>query len=73
MPESIATLSRTILHKPVRVEVTPVSSVVETIDQRIYLVENRIDLLIDLLKRNRIIRCWSSHAPSMGPTRLHAS
>ena len=53
MPESIATLSRTILHKPVRVEVTPVSSVVETIDQRIYLVEkpDKKDLLIDLLKQ----------------------
>jgi ATP-dependent RNA helicase RhlE len=53
MPDSIATLSRTILHKPVRVEVTPVSSVVEIIDQRIYLVEkpDKKDLLIDLLQQ----------------------
>lgn len=53
MPDSIATLSRTILHKPVRVEVTPVSSVVETIDQCLYLVEkpDKKDLLINLLKK----------------------
>jgi ATP-dependent RNA helicase RhlE len=33
MPSSIAALSRSILHNPVKVEVTPVSSVVDTIDQ----------------------------------------
>lgn len=53
MPEAIATLSRTILHNPAKVEVTPVSSVVETIEQHIYLVEKpkKIDVLVDVLGR----------------------
>lgn len=55
MPSSIADLSRSILHKPVRVEVAPVSSVVDTIKQYIYFVEKpeKKDLLIDLLKKDR--------------------
>ena len=54
MPASIATLSRTILHNPVRVEVAPVSSVVDTIEQYLYYVEKteKKDLLISLLKEN---------------------
>jgi len=53
MPPSIATLSRSILHNPVKVEVTPVSSVVDTINQYIYFVEKleKKDLLISLLKK----------------------
>ncbi len=39
MPTSIASLSRSILHNPERVEVAPVSSVVDTIEQRLYYVE----------------------------------
>ncbi len=55
MPSSIAALSRSILHNPVKVEVTPVSSVVDTIDQYIYFVEKqeKKDLLITLLKKDR--------------------
>ena len=55
MPSSIATLSRSILHNPVRVEVTPVSSVVDTIKQYIYFVEKpeKKDLLISLLKKDK--------------------
>jgi ATP-dependent RNA helicase RhlE len=55
MPSSITLLSRTILNKPVRVEVDPTSSVVDTIDQFIYFVEKpeKKDLLIDLLKKDR--------------------
>jgi len=55
MPASIATLSRSILRNPVRVEVSPVSSVVETITQYIYFVEKKEkkDLLIDVLKKDR--------------------
>lgn len=54
MPTAIATLARSILHKPVRVEVAPVSSVVDTIEQFIYFVEKpeKKDLLIDLLKKD---------------------
>ncbi|MDR1624627.1 MAG: DEAD/DEAH box helicase [Tannerellaceae bacterium] len=55
MPSSIAVLSRSILHNPVKVEVTPVSSIVDTIDQYIYFVEKqeKKDLLINLLKKDK--------------------
>ncbi|MDL2243762.1 DEAD/DEAH box helicase [Bacteroidales bacterium OttesenSCG-928-J19] len=55
MPDSIATLSRSILHNPVRIEVAPVSSVIDTIEQYIYYVEKpeKKDLLIDLLKKDK--------------------
>ncbi len=55
MPSSIATLSRSILVNPVRIEVTPASSVVDTIEQYIYFVEKqeKKDLLIDLLKKDK--------------------
>lgn len=51
MPESIATLSRSILNKPVRVEVTPVSTAAETVQQRVYKVEKiqKGDLLYSVL------------------------
>lgn len=54
MPVAIATLSKTILNQPVRIEVAPVSSVVDTIDQRLYLVEkiNKGDLLFSVLKQD---------------------
>ncbi|MDR1556494.1 MAG: DEAD/DEAH box helicase [Tannerellaceae bacterium] len=54
MPSCIAALSRAILHNPVRVEVTPVASVVDTIEQYIYFVEKqeKKDLLINLLKKD---------------------
>ena len=39
MPQEIAELSRTILVNPVRVEVTPQSSTVEAIEQRLYKVD----------------------------------
>lgn len=53
MPTSIASLSRSILHKPVRVEVNPTSSVVDSIEQFIYFVEKpeKRTLLIDLLRK----------------------
>lgn len=55
MPSSIASLSRSILQKPVKVEVAPVSSVVDTIEQYLYFVEKqeKKDLLISLLKKDR--------------------
>jgi ATP-dependent RNA helicase RhlE len=53
MPTAIAELSRSILHNPVRVEVAPTSSVVDTIEQRVFFVEKqeKKDLLIQLLKK----------------------
>lgn len=53
MPPVINTLSRTILKDPVRVEVTPVSSTVDTIKQYLYFVNKpeKKDLLVQLLKK----------------------
>lgn len=53
MPKDIVTLSRSILHDPVRVEVTPQSSAVDTIDQCVYFVEKtgKKKLLISVLKK----------------------
>jgi ATP-dependent RNA helicase RhlE len=53
MPEAIANLSKSILYKPVKVEVTPVSSVVDTIKQNLYFVEKpqKSKLLIDILEK----------------------
>jgi ATP-dependent RNA helicase RhlE len=52
MPKEISKLIEAILSKPVKVEVTPVSSTIDTIKQSVYLVEkrNKKDLLIHLLK-----------------------
>lgn len=56
MPPEISRLSGSILNNPVKVEVTPVSSTAEKIDQSIYLVEknDKRQLLIHLLKDNTI-------------------
>lgn len=52
MPKEIASLADSILHNPVKVSVTPVSSTVESIDQLLYFAEkqDKTDLLIELLK-----------------------
>ncbi|MBL0139095.1 MAG: DEAD/DEAH box helicase [Bacteroidetes bacterium] len=56
MPDEIARLADTILKKPVRVEVTPVSSTANTIQQSLYYVDkgNKKRLLVDLLKDKAI-------------------
>lgn len=56
MPPEITRLSASILTEPVRVEVAPVSSTAEKIDQHIYLVEknDKRQLLIHLLKNDTI-------------------
>lgn len=53
MPPAIANLSRSILNKPIKVEVAPVSSVVDTIEQCLYFVEKpqKSKLLIDILEK----------------------
>lgn len=53
MPRAIATLSNSILRDPVRVEVAPVSSAAERIEQGIYFVEpkDKQELLIKVLKK----------------------
>lgn len=54
MPKTIVDLSKSILNKPSKVEVTPASSVVDTIRQGLYYVEKeqKTDLLINLLKKD---------------------
>lgn len=51
-PKTVESLSRSILHNPVRTEVTPVSSAVDTVEQNIYYVEkpDKKWLLISVLK-----------------------
>jgi Superfamily II DNA and RNA helicases len=52
MPPEISKLINTILVKPVKIQVTPVSSTIDTIKQSVYLVgrKNKKSLLIHLLK-----------------------
>ncbi|MDR3328232.1 MAG: DEAD/DEAH box helicase, partial [Prevotellaceae bacterium] len=56
MPPEIVKLSQRILHNPQKVEVTPVSSTADTIQQFIYFVdkENKLPLLMDVLKNRDI-------------------
>lgn len=56
MPKEINNMVNTILKNPVRVEVTPVSSTVDTIDQTVYLVDrkDKKSLLVKLLKNRDI-------------------
>jgi len=56
MPPAIVKLSSTILYKPSKVTVTPVSSTVDIIKQQMYFVdkENKKNLLIDILKDESI-------------------
>ncbi len=53
MPSAIAQLSKSILFKPARVEVTPASSAVDTVEQRLYYVEKpeKSSLLFTLLEK----------------------
>jgi ATP-dependent RNA helicase RhlE len=56
MPPEIVTLANTILHNPSKVEVTPVSSTADTINQSLYLVDkgNKNSLLLHILKNEAI-------------------
>lgn len=56
MPPDIIHLSQSILNNPVRIEITPVSTTAETIEQAVYFVEksDKRSLLIHLLKNNGI-------------------
>lgn len=52
MPDEIAHLAESILRDPVRIEVTPAASTVDTIEQFLYYAdrEHKMPLLVDLLK-----------------------
>lgn len=54
MPPEIAKLAGALLRHPVKIEVTPVSSTVEKIDQFVYYVDkqNKSSLLVHLIKEN---------------------
>jgi len=56
MPPDVAKLADTILNKPVKVEVTPVSSTADTIQQSVYFVDknDKRKLLVHVLNDNRI-------------------
>ena len=56
MPKEIRDLTKKLLHDPITVEVTPVSSTVEKIEQTLYYVDkaNKKHLLLDLLNKDNI-------------------
>lgn len=56
MPKAISSLANSLLKNPVRVEVTPESSTVEKIDQKIYMVNrvNKLKLLKNILNDKAI-------------------
>ncbi len=58
MPDDIARLTKTILKDPVRVEVTPPATTVESIAQSVMLVDkaNKRKLLVEVLKDQSIFR-----------------
>ncbi|TFE29471.1 DEAD/DEAH box helicase [Cohnella luojiensis] len=57
MPAEIANLVKTLLVNPVKVEITPVSSTVDRIEQSVYKVdkENKMNLLVHLLQDKSIV------------------
>jgi len=57
MPTGIAKLADNLLKNPLKVEITPVSSTVDIIEQSVYYVNktNKIHLLIELLKNKDIV------------------
>ena len=56
MPPEIGQLANSILNNPVKVEITPVSSTAEKIEQSVYYVDkgNKNDLLLDILQDTSI-------------------
>lgn len=56
MPPDIAKLAGKILKSPVKIEVTPASTTVDSIDQYLYFVDkgNKKDLLLHILKNEKI-------------------
>ncbi|HEY0039133.1 MAG TPA: DEAD/DEAH box helicase [Flavisolibacter sp.] len=58
MPPQISDLAASLLHQPVRIEVAPVSSTAEKIDQCVYFIpkQNKQSLLVHLLTEKNIQR-----------------
>ncbi len=57
MPADVAKLANDMLKNPAKIEITPVSSTVDTIEQYVYYVDknNKKDLLVHLLKDKTIV------------------
>jgi ATP-dependent RNA helicase RhlE len=79
MPPEISQLADMLLKNPVKIEVTPVSSTVEMIQQAVYLVDknDKQDLLIDILQDKSIetllVFTQMKHAADKLSKRLNAS
>lgn len=79
MPDEISQLADMLLKNPVRIEVTPVSSTAEMIQQAVYFVDknDKQDLLIDLLKdaaiESLLVFTQMKHAADKLSKRLNAS
>jgi ATP-dependent RNA helicase RhlE len=77
MPPEIQTLANTILNQPEKVEVTPVSSTAETINQSLYLVDrkNKRNLLAHLLNdpkiQNALVFSRTKHGADKIAKELH--
>ena len=72
MPPDIAKLANKILKNPVKIEITPVSSTVDTIDQYLYYVDkgNKKDLLLHILKEKDIVSALVFTRTKHGADRL---
>jgi ATP-dependent RNA helicase RhlE len=57
MPEAISGLAHSILNNPIKIEITPQSTTVERINQKLYLVDksNKPALLLDVLTKNEVV------------------
>ncbi|EQC43884.1 DEAD/DEAH box helicase [Bacteriovorax sp. Seq25_V] len=79
MPAAIELLANEILNNPVKVEVTPESSVVDSIEQRVFFVseENKEFLLLSLLEQEKlnkvIIFCKAKYGVANVVERLRSS
>ena len=72
MPAEVAKLAASILHKPLRVEVTPQKITVERIDQRVHFVETarKRELMTELLSDPSLSRCIVFTRTKHGADRL---
>lgn len=72
MPPQISQLADSLLYQPAKIEVTPPSTTVELIDQKVYFVAKRSkrDLLIHLLHTDKIVRALVFTRTKHGADRL---
>ncbi len=72
MPPQIQTLANALLQQPVQIEVTPVSSTVETIEQAVYMVDkkDKPSLLLHLITEKNITRSLVFARTKHGADRL---